>query len=298
LAIMQSPLNVNSPGGFATELVSVLWENVAPKPDPIISELDRRVMADTGFPCVVLARFNFGLIAIDCCDANQWTLNDDRILIYLKMQFDPGAAYPRKVLPFTYISQRPIDFEQSLGQYRAAYAAAAKHWLAWGRFIAVSLERFHLAHAMRRHGIPGGCYVLCDEGYEDHTLDEASPRRRLPFADYLARMNQANWIIDAAGFGDLTHRLIESFGIGIPVIRPKLRNETSEPLLAGVHYLDCGPGGERLGEALEVAANHRIRRAIIDNAFDWYERNCTIAAIRRVFAARVAAHSQGQASWT
>ena len=72
------------------------------------------------------------------------------------------------------------------------------------------------------------------------------------------------------------------------MIRPKLHNQTSDPLIAGVHYLDCGPGGERLGEALEIARNQRIRSAIIDNAFEWYEHNCTIAAIRRQFEAHIA----------
>lgn len=273
------------------DLAAVLWADAAPEPDAAIVELDERVMREIGFRCVILARFDFGLVAIDCCDSNQWILDDPRIDLYIKMQFAAQTQYARPVVPFTYIAQRPAAFENLLNDYRAAYRSTAKQCLAWGRFIAVSLDRFHLAHAMHRHGVPGGCYVLCDEGYEDHAFDEISPRRRLPFDEYLARMNQASWIIDAAGFGDFTHRLIESFGIGVPVIRPKLHNRTSDPLIAGVHYLDCGAGGEWLGETLEIARNPRIRSAIIDNAFDWYERNCTIAAIRRQFEAHVAAYA-------
>ena len=120
----------------------------------------------------------------------------------------------------------------------------------------------------------------------------------MPFTDYLDQMNRASWVIDACGFGDLTHRLIESFGIGVPVIRPRLKNSVASPLLPGVHYLDCGSGGANLAEVLEIAKNDRVRQAIIDNAFEWYQANCTQAAVRRLLNSIIERYLSGASTDT
>ena len=151
---MHSPLYTNSPAGFATELVTFLWDGAKQCSDPLFSQLDSRVMRDTSFPCVILGRMEFGVLALDCCDSSSWTLEGDGIDLYIKLQFDPTTRYPRKVIPFTYIPQHPNQFERDADRFRQQYLATPKNSLAWGRFIAVSLDRFHLAHQMRRMAPP------------------------------------------------------------------------------------------------------------------------------------------------
>jgi hypothetical protein len=273
---------INKVGGWAKDLTDWLWPEVT-RDDSPFATLNARVLKEVQFPCVALARYPFGLVAVDCNDCATYQVNDPTIRVYVKLQYDPRFAYAIKATyPLTYVPQSPQAFTAELSRYRLSYRMGPKTAVAWGRFIAVSLDRFHVAHAMRSLGIPGGCYVISKEGYEDHALDPVKPRERMPFAEYLENMSRAQAIIDACGFGDLTHRTIESLGVGVPLIRPKLVNQTYDPLIAGVHYLDCGRRGENLPNCLAVIGNDRMRSALIANGKDWFERNCTADAVRRL----------------
>ena len=279
------PNYVNTVAGWCGDLGRLLWGDGVPRNDRALARLSDRVMREVGFPCVNFARYPFGLVAVDCNDCHTYQVDDPEIVLYVKLQYHPRHPYRlTRTVPFTYVPQNAAEFLRRLPEYRSAYAAAPKTHPAWGRFIAVSLDRFHIAHAMRALGLPGGCYVLCDKGYEDHALDPVLPRRRMPFDEYRRHMGGARAIIDARGFGDLTHRTIESLGIGVPLIRPRLDNATRDPLVAGVHYLDCGHKGERLAECVEVVRDDRMRRALVENGLEWFERNCTPEAMRQTFA--------------
>jgi hypothetical protein len=115
----------------------------------------------------------------------------------------------------------------------------------------------------------------------------------MPFDEYLGHMLAAGATIDAPGFGDLTHRTVESLGLGVPLIRPRLRTLTFEPLEAGVHYLDCGRRGELLPDCLEQLDEPWRREALVAAGLDWFERNCTPAGMRALLG-RVLATAAGR----
>lgn len=280
------PEFVNKAGGWASDIVRNLWGSVNVN-DQFFFDLNDRVMKEVQFPCVIFAKFTFGIVAIDCNDCSSWIINDERIHTYIKLQFDPSFLYPRKVFPFTYCVYNS-DVERSMPLMRDRYAKHPKAFEAWGRFIAVSLSRFHISHAMKRLGISGGAFALTCDGYDDHALDTEYPRSRMPSDEYFDHILLSLSVIDACGFGDMTHRAIECFGIGALLIRPEFKIAMREPLKAGIHYLDCGEKGERLKECVDIALDRSERTRISENALAWYQRNCTPDGMRRLLAEIIA----------
>ena len=276
------PIFVNDVGGWAKDIVALLWGDVKIS-DGGVEDLCKRVIAEVHFPCVIFAQFKCGLVAIDCNDSDKYEVDDPRIELYVKLQYRHDHNYKNKwVVPFSYVPQNPISFLAALENYRTASLRSHKTYVAWGRFIAVSLDRFHVSHAMHRLKIPGGCYVTCATGYEDHALDGVKPRERMPFNEYLGQQNRCLSVIDAKGFGDFTHRMIEALGIGIPLIRPKLENSTYNPLIAGIHYLDCGHQGEELEYCLNQICAPGIRERLIENGRRWFAENATSEGLRKL----------------
>lgn len=279
---MTIPTRVNRVGGWALDIVKGLWGDVSVDEERF-ADLDARVIREVHFPCVIFAEFSFGLVAIDCNDCDTYEVDDPSISIYIKLQFNPRHEYRQKaVYPFTFVPQTGA-FAANLNSYREQYARTLKIHSAWGKFIAVSLDRFHIAREMGRLGLPGGVYVTSDAGYEDHHFDPVKPRQRMPFAEYLDFLCKSMAVIDAKGFGDLTHRSIECLAIGAPLIRPRLDISTANPLLPSVHYLDCGHRGETLGDCVTAAQNPRLRSSLVANGQEWYDKNCTPDGMRSLF---------------
>ena len=286
---MTPPLRVNRVGGWARDLVQILWGDVHIDPDRF-ADLDARVLREVQFPCVILAEYDWGVAAIDCNDSDAYELDDPRIAIYFKLQYNRQHRYrQRPVYPFTFIPHT-LEFAANLDAYRAQYARSLKLHSAWGRFSAVSLDRYHIAHEMGRLGLPGGSYVTTAEGYEDHYLDPVKPRQWMPFNEYMESLCQSMAVIDARGFGDLTHRAVECLAIGVPLIRPRFDTVTARPLVAGVHYLDCGHRGEHLRECIAAAQDQHVRAALVASGRAWFENNCTPESMRALFGATVERH--------
>lgn len=284
----QMPTCVNNVGGWALDIIKMLWPDVTTD-DSKFTDLNERVIKEVHFPCVIFAQYSFGILAIDCNDCDTYEVNDPRIAVYIKMQFNPNHQYKQRVYPFTFVPQK-ASFAVNLDGHRSKYQNTHKIYPAWGRFIAVSLDRYHVSHAIGKLGLPGGGYVISDKGYEDHYLDPIKPRKRMDFDEYIANMYKAMGIIDARGFGDLTHRTIEALAVGVPLIRPKLVNATANPLIAGVHYLDCGHKGENLKDCVEAIQHHHTRNALIQSGLAWYENNCTPRGMQYLLESIIGQH--------
>lgn len=114
---------------------------------------------------------------------------------------------------------------------------------------------------------------------------------KLPFEDYL---NETAKFKLTLGMGlapynsDICMRDIDMFGIGVPVIRPKLYIEVDEPLIPDVHYISCDveldpftlwtSDHEKTADIiheryLSVIDNEEFLRYISTNAREWYLRN-------------------------
>jgi hypothetical protein len=290
--LISNPIDIFIGDGLCKELSKLLWtpsinnQSSSKNFEKYIADIDKHIH----FQCVIMARYDWGVLFIDACDASDWEIsNIDEPYIYLKMQYNPKYQYKNNVKSFTYTTKTPLSFHNNVEQYRNIYAHSAKTNLTYGRWIAVSLSRYNLAKKMRSIGIMNGgeyCTVPHGSGYEDHEaqglLDYIKPRERMGWDEYLKYQSYALSTIDTVGFGDFTHRMVESFGMGIPVIRPKLKNQTINPLLADEHYLDCGENGEYLEDCLRKIQDNYWRSKLINNGLEWYEENASPLSVNNL----------------
>lgn len=109
------------------------------------------------------------------------------------------------------------------------------------------------------------------------------PTQSLVYDRYLRELAGYRLALGLPGFGNLCHREIEAFGIGVPVLMPTHRNQTHEPLVPDVHYfgVDTDPEREPADRVASLLAA-RYREVINDddrldtisqNARAWYEGN-------------------------
>jgi len=85
------------------------------------------------------------------------------------------------------------------------------------------------------------------------------------------------------GYGNVCHREIEYFGMGVVALMPPLRNSFRDPLLPNVHYLAADVRLTRTNHAAvadAVRATYERYRCDVgflnyvrDNARRWYEKN-------------------------
>jgi len=120
----------------------------------------------------------------------------------------------------------------------------------------------------------------------------------IPFDQYIQESFQFKIALSIGGgggalCGDLCFRDIEMFGLGIPLIRPKLIVENSEPLIADYHYISVDAEFDsefRYANPVELSRRiaNRYRAVINDdeflmfvknNAKKWYEDNISYPKI-------------------
>lgn len=295
---INKPDGVFTPWGWSKDIVDILFprqmNNDKQRFQKYIDEVEKYIH----YQCVVMISYGDRLVFIDCCDSNEWVLKDSFLgnndlerTTYLKLQFNPNFKYPYRVHPFTYVTQNPITFQNALPEYRNRYDSTPKGNKAYGRFIAVSLDRFHIAHQFAKNGIKGGSYCISKEGYNDHFLDPESPRNRIPFAAYINNMIESRSVVDACGFGDLTHRMIECFAIGIPYIRPLLINNLFNPVDANM-YIQCDRRGTDLKKCLSLVEDEEYCKDMTRRCRLWYDNNSSPEAIRNLYKKIVEGNNQ------
>ncbi|HUS51009.1 MAG TPA: class I SAM-dependent methyltransferase [Candidatus Paceibacterota bacterium] len=282
------PKQVFTPWGWSSDLVNELWTDV-PRSTERFKQYQDRVQREINYQCVIFAEYDWGVLVIDCCDACDWEIPIYEDHIYFKMQYNPDYNYFNNVCPFTYLPADIHEFNKNLKSMRKKYEQSKKDLLFWHRWIAVSLERFKITQKIRNLGYKDGgqfCLVSAGKGYDAHEemglLDPVKGREKMPWDEYFEWCCRANAIVDARGFGEFTHRMSECFGIGIPLIRPKMKNQTHEPLVPGIHYLDCGENGKNIEQCIEQVQNEATRQELIKKGMDWYSRNCKIDSLREI----------------
>ena len=115
---------------------------------------------------------------------------------------------------------------------------------------------------------------------------------RLPFEQFIGELASQKLVLGLGMNigGDICFRDIEMFGIGVPLLRPRLRVEQHDPLIPDVHYvsvdIDLDPyylvpyDHEAVADAMlkrhkEVIDDDVFLKEIADNAREWYIRNCS-----------------------
>ena len=120
----------------------------------------------------------------------------------------------------------------------------------------------------------------------------------IPFEHYLQESFQFELALSIGGgggalCGDLCFRDIEMFGIGIPLMRPTLIVETSDPLIPDFHYVAVDAeydaeyryaNPDELSKRIaaryhEVIGNKELLEFVKNNAKNWYENNISYPKI-------------------
>jgi hypothetical protein len=189
-------------------------------------------------------------------------VHDEDCRLVLKSQYraDHCQQEPHtKIKPYTYFERDPYDFQpwihelrQTEKQYSKLYFRGSPHKNR-GRIIA------HL----------GDISESCD--------------RYMSRTDYYRDCARARIGLALPGNGNICHREIEYFGMGVPAIMPVLKNSFHDPLIPNVHYIavEANTTRERPAEVAEKirAVYERYARDddylhhIAQNAIQWYDRN-------------------------
>ena len=117
----------------------------------------------------------------------------------------------------------------------------------------------------------------------------ASP---VPFISYINQVTNYKVVLGMGGgggfsCGDLCLRDIEMFGLGVPVLRPKLIVETRDELIPNHHYISVDVdvdksfkysnpeklAGSIVKRFMEVKDDDDFLKEVSSNARDWYVRN-------------------------
>lgn len=126
---------------------------------------------------------------------------------------------------------------------------------------------------------------------QNHSTNVYIGSGRLNFDDYIQEVASFKMTLSMGMSpynSDLCFRDIEMFGIGIPVIRPKLHVELADALIPDVHYISCDveldpytlwvvnpyDATEKIYEKYQtVIDNSEFLDYISNNAREWYLRN-------------------------
>lgn len=107
--------------------------------------------------------------------------------------------------------------------------------------------------------------------------------RFVAYHPYLAEISEYKLLLGLEGMGNICHREIEAFGMGVPILMPRLRNRLYDDLIPDHHYVSvdtCAQSDEPTVVAQKIA--DRYRQVIDDpgylgvvaaNAMRWYDDN-------------------------
>ncbi len=192
-------------------------------------------------------------------------LQDKRCQVYLKCQYrdEPFQKYPfTKIKPWTYFGGHTGNLQPLLDECRrtprygkALYFRGNTEYHRRGEILA------HLQ--------------------QNGTLN--SDFRKIEFYQYIEESCRHRLILALPGMGNLCHREIEGFGMGTPVLMPRLENRLHNNLVPDHHYIsvDVNTGREDC-QTIAGKIERRYRQVIDDtdflgfvagNAARWYDEN-------------------------
>lgn len=100
---------------------------------------------------------------------------------------------------------------------------------------------------------------------------------RLPYADYLRELACHRLALALPGNGDLCHREIEAFGVGMPVLMPRARFVLHNDLVSNYHYIAAKPG-QLMQRYHEVVGDNDFLSYVARNALKWFNENAAFPA--------------------
>lgn len=198
--------------------------------------------------------------------------------IMLKCQFRPAypqyEQYPVRIVPFTYVAYSTHAEDSDFLSYRKMFLECVKH----GKFTDVIYCR--IQRYKQRYGIVGEAQGIPGADVEFVHWKHG----RVEQKEYLTRLAQSQFSIDAPGGGRCTHRMVESWALGLPLIMPEQKNQAYVPWLAGQHYIECREDGKDLKSLIEYYKEHYDEALeIARNGMKYYDDHCSRKGIPRLF---------------
>jgi hypothetical protein len=208
-------------------------------------------------------------------DLHDWTtpfdveyeeiVTDPRCKVYLKGQFEDGAFEEsplRKIRPWTYFEADSLGVQSRVESLRRRSRSIDRLYFKGTMTIP---ERRPVLADLRRRGIMN---------VDDELLD-------LPA--YLEEASRYRVMLGLPGMAKLSHREIEGFGIGTPVLMPKVKIRLHDPLIPDYHYVSVQvdadtPHLHHMADRIarryeEVRHDHAFLASVARNATRWYEAN-------------------------
>lgn len=193
-------------------------------------------------------------------------VNDDRCQILLKCQYRAELFDQRplmiKIRPWTYFEGRSLFMQARLRELRHCRRTQDRLYFRgttkWG-------GRAPILEYLQRRALINSSFDLV--GYEQ----------------YLKESCENRLILALPGMGNICHREIEGFGLGTPVLMPRLKNRVHNNLVPDHHYISVAAdtqndNAERVADRIQERFEQVIRdRNYLDfvahNAMEWYEAN-------------------------
>lgn len=125
-------------------------------------------------------------------------------------------------------------------------------------------------------------------------VDKNQNNQNLSYEQYLLEMSKYVCGISLPGGTEICNRDIESFAIGIPVIRPLITTQYTDPIIPNYHYINCyhacdyiSNGNPKYLSYIDlqnhilytwnnIKSNTEYLRFIATNAHDWYLKNINL----------------------
>jgi len=193
--------------------------------------------------------------------ASRTHVQSDLCDVCLKCQyrenFYEANDYLKKIRPYFYFPKFPAIVESNADYFRRLPRTEnALYWRGWRP----NSRRPILARL---------------EGLVSPSPDKVS------FLQYAHELCAHKLALSLPGHANCNHRELEAFGMGTPVLMPRLKNTYHEPLVPDVHYLsvECDTVKDppkTCAEALreryhQVIGNEELLAYVRDNAVRWYD---------------------------
>lgn len=248
----------------------------------------------SGFATVVEINRKFILIEYgDHANASRNTLgkitNHNLIDLVLKCQYRPNHKtykdYPVKILPFTYVAVNFHSKDSDFLKYREMFNKHEFKYDVFGR-LAKHKPRIPIVDQCQ---FEGADVKLIGLNHGKHQISKTDGR--LAKEEYFTRLTQSRFGVDAPGNGNLTHRLIEGFGMGMPIICPVLKNSFYVDLIPDYHYIACRDDGLDIKDLVDHYKNNYSRAlTIAKNGMDYFDRYCSRKGVADLFLNIVNSH--------
>jgi hypothetical protein len=217
-----------------------------------------------------------------------WQANIGKPDLILKCQYRPEhqsyTTYPVKIIPFMYptVNTHAPDTNYHLRCRDAFMENVKKNNFKYTLFARMAKHKPRIKICAAAAMIPDSEIKLIGMDSGPRQITTASGR--LARDEYFQKLISARFSLDAAGNGDFTHRLVEGWAVGMPVIRPKLKNAFYVPIKPNVHYIECNPDGADLQEKIKYYSQHYNEALqIAHNGMEYYDKYCSREGIAKLF---------------